>query len=252
MADSWEPGAPSLRAMAPGAIGGAVVPLGVYYAVRSHVGGDAPALMIAGVPAAAWVAWQWVRRRRIDPIGAIVLFGFLAGLLVSAALGGSAFVLKVRDSAFTGLFGLVCLGSLWAARPLMFFIGRALSAGDDPAKLALYEQLWTMPTAPRTFGIITAAWGTGLIAEAAARVLLAVALPTGPFLALSPVLSGVVIGGLFAFTVWFSKRARRLGELQLAELGFRYPSLPADPADPADPTAGDDPDPGSDLAATGG
>ena len=271
MADSWEPGAPSLRAMAPGAIGGAVVPLGVYYAVRPHVGGDAPALMIAGIPAAAWVALQWVRSRRIDPIGAIVLFGFLAGLVVSAALGGSAFVLKVRDSAFTGLFGLVCLGSLCAARPLMFFIGRALSAGDDPAKLAAYEELWAMPTAPRTFRIITASWGVGLIAEAAARVLLALAVPTGPFLALSPVLSGVVLGGLFAFTVWFSKRARRLGEAQFAELGFNYPSVPTSPAaaarlaggaDPAGlgaSTAGDaDPDADADadadpgLAAAGG
>lgn len=226
MADTWEPGAPSLRAMAPGAIGGAVVPLAVYYAVRSHVGGDAPALMIAGAPAAAWVAVEWLRRRRIDPIGCIVLFGFVAGIVASALLGGSAFVLKVRDSAFTGLFGLVCLLSLRARRPLMYFIGRALSAGDDPVKVAAYEELWEMPTAPRTFRLITGAWGIGLIAEACARVLLAVTLPTGPFLALSPVLGGVVIGGLFAFTVWFSKRARSQGEVQFADLGVTYPSVP--------------------------
>lgn len=227
MGDTWEPGAPSLRAMAPGAIGGAVIPLAVYYAVRPHVGGDAPALVIAGVPAASWVAFQWVRTRRIDPIGCIVLFGFVAGILASVALGGSAFVLKVRDSAFTALFGLLCLGSLAFARPMMFFIGRALSAGDDPAKLAAYDELWTMPTAPRTFRLITAAWGVGLVVEAALRVLLAVVLPTGPFLAVSPVLGGVVIGGLFAFTVWWSKRARRIGEAEFAEHGLVYPSIPA-------------------------
>ena len=133
MAEAWEPGAPSLRAMGPGVIGGAVVPLAVYYAVRPHVSGDAPALIIAGAPAAAWVAVEWMRKRRIDPIGCIVLFGFIAGILASMALGGSAFVLKVRDSAFTALFGLACLSSLFWSRPLMFFIGRALSAGDDPA-----------------------------------------------------------------------------------------------------------------------
>ncbi len=183
MTGTWEPGAPSLRAMGPGAIGGAVVPLAVYYLVRPHVNGDAPALMIAGAPAAAWVAFEWLRRRRIDPIGCIVLFGFVAGIIASLLLGGSAFVLKVRDSAFTAMFGLICLSSLWARRPLMFFIGRALSAGDDPAKTAAYDELWEMPTAPRTFRLITAAWGAGLIAEAGARVLLAVSLPTGPFLA---------------------------------------------------------------------
>ena len=227
MADTWEPGAPSPRAMAPGVIGGAIVPLGVYYAVRAHVGGDAPALMIAGAPAAGWVAVEWFRRRRIDPIGCIVLFGFVAGIVASIALGGSAFVLKVRDSAFTALFGVACLASLGWKRPLMFFIGRALSAGDDPDKLAAYEELWAMPTAPRTFRIITATWGVGLIAEAAARVVLAVALPTGPFLAVSPVLGGVTIGGLFAFTVWFSKRARRLGEELFAESGLTFPSVVA-------------------------
>ena len=227
MADSWEPGAPSLGAMAPGVVGGAIVPLAVYYAVRSHVGGDAPALMIAGAPAAAWVAFEWLRRRRIEPIGCIVLFGFVAGILASIALGNSAFILKVRDSAFTALFGLVCLASLTQKRPLMFFMGRALSAGHDPAKLAAYEELWSMPSAPRTFRIITTAWGVGLIAEAGARVLLAMSLSTGPFLAASPVLGGIVIGGLFAFTVWFSKRARRLGEIEFVETGIAYPSVPA-------------------------
>jgi len=224
-APRWEPGAPSLRAIGPGAIGGGIVPLAVYYIVRSHVSGDAPALMIAGAPAAAWVALQWVRKRSIDPIGCIVLFGFAAGIVASVLLGGSAFVLKVRDSAFTALFGLGCLASLLAPRPVMFYVGRALSAGDDPAKLAAYDELWTMPTAPRTFRIITATWGFGLIAEAGLRVGLAETLTTGPFLAASPALAGVVLGGLFGFTVWFSRRARRLGEERFAELGLTYPSV---------------------------
>jgi hypothetical protein len=229
MGESWEPGAPSLRALGPGAIGGALVPLAVYYIVRPHVGGDAPALMIAGAPAAAWVAVGWVRTRRIDPIGSIVLFGFLAGILASLLLGGNAFVLKVRDSAFTGLFALACLASLAWRRPIMFFIGRALSAGNDAAKLMAYEELWSLPTAPRTFRIITAVWGLGLLVEAGARVALAVVLPTGAFLAVSPVLGGLVIGGLFAFTVWFSKRARRLGEVAALEQGLAYPSVTVAP-----------------------
>lgn len=227
MGESWEPGAPSARAMAPGAIGGAFVPLAVYYAVRPHLGGDTPALMIAGIPASAWVGIQWLRRRRIDPIGSIVLFGFVAGILVSVVLGGSAFVLKVRDSAFTALFGMACLVSLARDKPLMFYMGRALSAGDDPARLAAYDELWTMPTAPRTFRLITVGWGVGLLAEAAMRVILAATLPTGPFLAVSPVLGGAFFGGLFAFSVWYSRRARRLGEAAFAELGLTYPSVPA-------------------------
>jgi hypothetical protein len=221
---AWEPGAPSPRAMAPSVVGGALVPLAVYYLVRSHVHGDAPALMIAGAPAAGWVLIEWARKRRMDPIGLIVLFGFVAGIVASVALGGSAFVLKVRDSAFTAMFGVACLISLAWRRPVMFFIGRALSAGNDPDKVRAFDELYEMPTAPRTFALITLCWGVGLVVEAGLRVVLAVALPTGLFLAASPVLAGVVFGGLFAFTIWFSKRARRLGERLLEESGLVYPS----------------------------
>jgi hypothetical protein len=211
--DGWEPGAPSIRAMGPSAIFGAVIPLGVYYLVRRYVGGDAPALALAGVPAALWVAIEWIRQRRIDPIGAIVLFGFVAGLLVSYALGGSAFVLKVRDSAFTSMFGLACLLSqLGGRRPIIFYIGRALSAGDDPIRREAFDGLWEMAPARVLFGMINTAWGVGLICDAGARVLLALVLPTGPFLAVSPVVGGVFIGGLLFFTVWISKWGRNRAE----------------------------------------
>lgn len=225
VSEAWEPGVPSVKDVGPGVIGGAVVPLAVYYAVRSAVGSDAKALMIAGAPAAGWVALQWIRTRRLEPIGSIVLLGFVAGVIASILLGGDAFVLKIRDTAFTSLLGLVSLASLTWNRPLMFFVGRALSAGNDPAKIAAYDELWTMPTAPRTFRIISACWGVGLIVDAVTRVALAASLRTGPFLAISPVATGVIIGGLFAFTLWFSKRARRLGEAQFGELGVVYPSV---------------------------
>jgi hypothetical protein len=207
--------------MLPSVVGGAVIPLGVYYLVRSHVSGDATALAIAGVPAAMWVGIQWLRLRRIDPIGAIILFGFIAGLIVSAALGGNAFVLKVRDSAFTGLFGLSCLASLVFSRPLMFYVGRAMSAGDDPVRREAYDALWEMPQARRVFAMITTVWGIGLLTEAGLRVLLAAVLPTGPFLAIAPTMAAVMIGGMFAFTVWYSKWARQRGEAErVLELGL--------------------------------
>jgi hypothetical protein len=219
--------------MAPSVVDGAVVPLVVYYAVRSHVQGDATALMIAGAPAAGWVLIEWLRRRRVDPIGLIVLFGFVAGIVASVALGGDAFVLKVRDSAFTAMFGVACLVSLTWRRPIMFFIGRALSAGNDPDKVRAYDEMYDLPTGPRTFAVITSCWAVGLVTEAGLRAVLAVVLPTGPFLAASPALAGTVFGGLFAFTVWFSKRARRTDEQLYEGSGVVFPSVPA-----VSPTAG--------------
>jgi hypothetical protein len=205
----WEPTVPSPRAIAPSVVGGAIVPLAVYYLVRHEAGSDAAALAIAGIPAAGWVTLQWVRHRRVDPIGAIVVLGFAGGLAVSAALGGSAFVLKVRDSAFTCLLGLACFLSLRFRRPVMFYLGRSFSAGDDPDRRAAYEGLWTLPGGPHTFRVITAVWGVGLICDAGLRVMLAASLPTGAFLATSPTAAGLMFSALFAFTVWYSRAARR-------------------------------------------
>lgn len=217
--DGWEPGPPSLRAMAPSTIGGALIPLLVYYLVRHQVNGDAVALAVAGIPASAWVAIQWIRRRTIDPIGAIMLFGFAAGLTASYALGGNAFVLKVRDSVFTGLLGLGCLVSLGlGSPPVMFYVGRALSAGDNPVRRKVYDDLWTLPPARAVFHIITLFWGAVLLSESALRVLLALTLPTGPFLAAAPALAGVLFGGAGAFTFWFSRWARKRGEV-ITEIG---------------------------------
>jgi hypothetical protein len=195
--------------MAPSVVGGAIIPLAVYYLVRHQVSGDAVALAIAGIPAAAWVLVQWVRLRRIDLIGAIVLCGFAGGLIVSAALGGDAFVLKVRDSALTFSLGVACLLSLRYRRPVMFYISRSLSAGPDPARQAAYEGLWERPGGPHVFRVITAVWGIGLICDAGLRLLLATTLTTGIFLATSPGASTVLLSGLFVFSIWYVRSARR-------------------------------------------
>lgn len=223
--EEWEPGAPSVRAIAPSLIAGVAIPLSVYFTVRHHVSGDATALIIAGAFPAAWVAIQWVRTRQVDMIGAITLLGFLAGVGASELLGGNAFVLKVRDSAFTTLFGIACLLSLRLRRPIMFYMGKALSCGDDERRRAAYDELYEIPEAQRVFAIITVAWGVGLILDAAARVLLAAALPTGRFLIVSPMLAFVVFGGLFAFTGRYSRRAREAGEAELLAQGMTYPSV---------------------------
>ncbi|HVS68803.1 MAG TPA: VC0807 family protein [Mycobacteriales bacterium] len=221
----WEPGPPSPRAFAPSVIGGAIVPLTVYYVVRHHVSSDQRALVIAGFFPAAWIVLQWIRTRRLDPIGAIVLFGFIVGVTVSELVGGSAFVLKVRDSAFTLAFGVACLLSLLARRPMMFYIGKAMSAGDDPRRQAAYDELWDIGDARKVFRIITAVWAIGLMLEASVRILLAAVLSTGVFLAVSPTLAFLSFGGLGVFTGVYSAHARRRGEAELADQGVTFPSV---------------------------
>lgn len=205
---SWKPGVPSIKDLAPSLLFGAAVPIGVYFSVRPHVNTDAEGLIVAGSVSVAWILIQFVRQRQVDFVGAIVLFGFLVGVISSTLLGGNSYVLKVRDAAFTALFGIACIVTIYThERPALFYVSRYLSAGNDPAKIAAYNELHELPTARHVFRVLSVVWGIGLVIEASARMVLAEALHTGTYVAVSPFITAVVIGSLFTFTVIYTKRA---------------------------------------------
>lgn len=221
----WQPGAPSVRVIVPSIVCGALLPIGIYFLVRPHVSHDSTGLIYAAMAPAGWVLLQLIRTRRIDPIGMITLLGFLFGVVGSELLGGNALVLKVRESVFTALFGIACLASLGTRRPLMFYLAKELSAGGDAQRRAAYDELGDLPVARRVFVTITAGWGLGLIAEAGLRLLLAVSLPTGVFLAVAPIMAFSIYGTLFLLTVLYVRRARRLGQAELDAQGLSYPTV---------------------------
>jgi hypothetical protein len=217
--DGWTPGIPSIREFLPSIVFGAALPIGVYFGVRSHVSTDVQALIIAGCFSVTWILIQFVRQRRVDFVGAIVLFGFAVGVVSSTLLGGNAYVLKVRDAFFTALFGIACVVTIYTHdRPALFYVGRYLSAGTDPAKVEAYNQLLEIETGRRTFRVLSVVWGIGLVIEASFRMVLAEALPTGTFLAVSPFITGTVIGSLFAFTVVYTKRTQLQAATLIAEV----------------------------------
>jgi hypothetical protein len=188
---------------------GAALPIGVYFLARPYVHTDAQALIVAGGCSVGWISLQFVRRRRVDVVGAAVLVGFVIGVVTSTLLGGNAYVLKVRDGFFTLLVGIACIVTLYTHdRPAFFYVNRYLSAGNDPAKVSAFDRLHDMPTGRHTFRTLSLVWGIGLVVEASARLTLADLLPTGTFLAVSPFITGGVIGGLFAFTTVSMKRTQ--------------------------------------------
>jgi hypothetical protein len=221
----WEPGAPSLRAMAPGAVVGGLVPFGVYQVVHPLLGGQVPALLVAGAVPAVWVLALAVVQRRIEPIGMIVLAGLACAVVVAAA-GGGPVAVKAKDSVFAGAGAVACFGSLAARRPVMFHLGKALSAGSDPDRRAAFDALWELPTGPRTFRVVTVGWGVAFAVDAVVLLACDLSLPTRLFLVVDPAVGAVVIASAFAATVWYTGRARRRGEVVLAETGLRFPSVP--------------------------
>jgi len=232
----WQPGIPSLREHLPSLLFGAVLPIGAYFVVRGHVGSDAQALIVAGSFSVVWILLQFVRQHRIDIVGAAVLLGFAAGVVTSTLLGGNAYVLKVRDGFLTALFGVACIVTLYTHdRPALFYVGRYLSAGKDPAKLSAFDRLHDEPIGRRTFRVLSVVWGIGLVVEASTRLTLADVLPTSTFIAVSPFITATVIGSLFAFTALYVKRAQMEAATFLGHRVGEQPTRPGTPPDNGTP-----------------
>src|ERR1700722_3945163 len=100
---------PSVREHLPSVVWGAVLPLGIYFLVRSHVQTETQALIIAAGFSAAWVVFQVVRQRRIDLVGVIVLSGFVVGVGSAELLGGNSYILQVTHACFDPIFWRRCV-----------------------------------------------------------------------------------------------------------------------------------------------
>jgi hypothetical protein len=111
----------------------------------------------------------------------------------------------------TAVFGLLCLGSLWASRPLIYrfaveFIGADTPKGRD------FESLWQYPGFRHAFRLYTIVWGVAYLAEAAARVIVVETTSTGTALTVSKVMPYVVGAAIVAWMLAHGRRARREGE----------------------------------------
>jgi hypothetical protein len=199
---------PNVRRLVPQLVVAGILPVIGYSLLRPHVGSDATALAAVMVFPLADIAVERRRHGGFEPIGLISLVGIVVGLVGALALNGNATMLKLRESMLTGVFGLVCLGSLLASRPAMFYLGRAFATAGDPAKSAEFDLLWARPGASRRFRTVTAVWGVALLAETAFRTVLALTISTERFLAIAPIVGWVVIGAL----LWYSTHATRAGE----------------------------------------
>jgi hypothetical protein len=204
-----QPVIPDLREHLPSIVWGAALPIAAFFVVRHHVSSDTQALIIAGSFSVAWIVVQFIRQRRIDLVGLIVLIGFAIGVSSSVIFNGNDYMLKVRDAFFTALFGAACVITVFThERPTLFYVSRYLSAGNDPEKVTAYNQLLEAPIGRRTFKVLSLVWGVGLMAEAGFRMVLADVLHTSTFIAISPIITVTIIGSLFAFTVAYVKRAQ--------------------------------------------
>ncbi len=156
-----------------------------------------------------------VSERKLDLIAIFFLLGIITNI-VAIVMGGSARLLVIRESFFTGALGLICFISLLLPRPLMFYVGRQMLAGKDPVKLAEFNAGWQNPYVRSVHRLITIVWGCALVGEFIVRVIIAYTLPLRVAFALGGTLLAVVLATTFAWTFAYIRYARKKGE-QLAQ-----------------------------------
>src|SRR5689334_3643273 len=189
-------------------------PLVAYSMLRSDGQSQVSALILSGAFPALGILVGVIRHRRVDTIGVLVLAGIAVGTVLGL-LSGSPRLVLAEGSVPTAVFGLLCLGSLWARRPLIYrfaieFIGADTPRGRD------FESLWQYPAFRHSFRLYTLVWGVVYLTEAVARVVIIETTSTSTALSVSKVMPYVVAGALIAWMTAHGRRARREGERRAA------------------------------------
>ncbi|MER6448348.1 hypothetical protein DEJ51_10550 [Streptomyces venezuelae] len=159
------------------------------------------------------VAW----RRKVDEFAVVTMVFLVITAVVSLVGAHSARALLVKDSGVTGLFGLLCLATLLAPRPLMFYFGRKFATDGTPASTAWWNGLWQYEGFRTTMNRMTLVWGLTYVAEALVRLALAYMLPTKTMVVVSPIMIYGVLAALGVWTAMYGKRSQAEGERRAAE-----------------------------------
>lgn len=179
------------------------LPVAAYYGARLLGCGEYVSLLAGTLASALRVGVVAVRDRKLEPFAAflMVMFGF--GLALSFATGDARFVLA-KDSATTGIAGLVFLGSCLAHRPLTYYATLRF-AGEGGA--AAVRERWLDPAARRGWYTASAVWGAGLLLEAVLRIAVVYLVPLDTAVAASTALQVTALTLLIGWTVHSIRRA---------------------------------------------
>ncbi|HEY1932373.1 MAG TPA: VC0807 family protein [Acetobacteraceae bacterium] len=175
------------------------------YLVLTHQGFSTVYALTPGAvfPAGATI-FDFVRERRVQALGLIVLAAVGASVL-GALYFQSPFLVLAKGSLIDAVLGLLFLLSLLLPRPLVYYL---VTMGQDAEGRADMTALWNEDAVYRRVLIrLTIFWGVGLLAEAALRVWLILLLPVAVFLAVGDVLGMVFVAAMIAGSWWYGRRA---------------------------------------------
>jgi hypothetical protein len=208
-----------LRSVAMIAVFDIAGPLVAYDLLHSHGFSTVSALVLSGVFPAVKVIAGIIKHRRVDAVGALVLAGIVVGAILALVSHNPKLVLD-EGSVGTGVFGLLCLGSLARPEPLMYRLAMEF-IGPDSEQGREFTGLWQYKEFRHVFRVITVVWGTVYLAEAAARIVIVANTSTGTAFAVSKVMPYAVTAALIVWNIGYGRLQKRRGEALAAEAAAR-------------------------------
>lgn len=204
----------SFKQVLPTLIFDVATPVVVFFLLTSSGVSTLWALIAGGLSPAINNIRVWMKSRRLEPVGLIVMT-FLAIGAAASLISGSVFFALIKESLLTATFGLICLGSLLAERPLLFYITRQFVAGDDPVRLEWWNGLWQYAHFRRAQRLVTGVWGIAYLVEALLRVGFALFASPAQVVTISHVMAFAVLVALIVWTRRYllAVRERRIREL---------------------------------------
>ena len=161
-------------------------------------------LAVASIGPAARTIASVARDRQLNMLAGLMLAVNVVGIGISFAAGDPR-IMMAKDSAVSSVIGLTILVSVLAGRPLMSAGLKPFITKGSPDKAAAWDRLAAgSPRFGRLEKLFSVIWGTVLLADCAARIAGAFALPVTTMVWLSTVFVigaialGVLVGGLAA------------------------------------------------------
>jgi hypothetical protein len=197
-----------------------VIPVILYKLSKRYVSpSEFTALAIATTFPLGKNIFDLASRGQLDPVSIAVLLGIAADG-VALLFGGSPRLLLIRESFFTGAFGLACFISLLFPRPIMFYFARYFIAGSDLQRQARFNSAWRLPEVRFCHRVITMVWGSAFLGELILRIILIYNVSSTTVLIVSPILIGTVTIATmtWAFSCGHRVRVRASAQLSAAPI----------------------------------
>jgi hypothetical protein len=160
----------------------------------------------------------WLRTRRIDAAGFLIVASMASGV-VGSLLTGSLASRIVTDCIVGCGWSLGFGGSLLLSRPALFYLIRSLVAGDDATRAEAWNELWRLPVFRAAMRTMTGVWAAVYVAQVLIEVAMARMVSADTVVAVAPLIGVACTFGLIAFTRLYMRSTRR----SLERAGLAWP-----------------------------